>query len=137
MVRIASLTLILALAVGCGGTNPGGPPSVSGEASEAIVKARDLIIEASVGGIKFEKMADVKQLESQFPIGAEAIKNGTVIVVWGKKISEGIIAPPQIIAYESKVPTDGGWVLREDAKISKITADAFAAEAPKASPGQK
>ncbi len=136
MYRLAILTLFLALGLGCGGTNPGGPPATSKEASESIVKARDLIIEASVGGIKFEKLADVKQLESQFPVGAEAIKSGAVIVVWGKRISEGIITPPQIIAYESKVPTDGGWVLREDAKISKITAADFAAEAPKTAPAK-
>jgi len=137
MCRIAILTLFLGLALGCGSTNPGGPPAASKDVSEAMVKARDLIIEASVGGVKFEKLADVKQYESQFPVGAEAIKSGTVVVVWGKRIAEGIITPPQIIAYESKVPTDGGWVLREDAKISKITAAEFAVEAPKPATVQK
>lgn len=136
MHRIILLALCLGLGLGCG-TNPGGPPATAKEASEAIVKARDLIIEASVGGVKFEKIADVKQLESQFPEGAEAIKSGAVVVVWGKRISEGIITPPQIIAYETKVPTDGGWILREDAKISKITAAEFAVEAPKPVAGQK
>ncbi len=136
MVRFALVTLVLGLGLGCGGVSPGGPPAVSKEASTALVKARDLIIEASVGGVKFDKLTDLKQMESQFPEGAEAIKSGAVVVVWGKRISEGIITPPQIIAYESKVPTDGGWVLREDAKISKVTAAEFAAEAPKAS-GQK
>lgn len=125
------------LAIGCGRTDPGGPPNAPKDASEAILQARDLIIEAGVGGIKFEKLSDVKQLESQFPKGAAAINDGSVIVVWGKFVKEGMVANPAIIAYESKAATEGGWVIREDAKIYKVTSAEFASEAPKSTPAKK
>ena len=108
------------LVSGCGG-GASGPPAAPKDASSVIVQTRDLLMEASFGGPQFQKKADAKQFENQFPEAAKAIADGSVIVVWGKLLKEGA-ATPEIVAYESTATTADGWAVKEDAKLYKITA---------------
>lgn len=105
---------------GCGG-RASGPPASPTNASKVIVETRDLLLEASFGGMPFQKKADAKQYENRFPEAAKAIADGTVIVVWGKLLKEGVTSPA-IVAYESSASTSEGWAVKEDAKLYKVTA---------------
>ena len=105
---------------GCGG-GASGPPASPTDASKVMVETRDLLIEASFGGMPFQKKADAKQYESRFPEAAKAIADGSVIVVWGKLLKEGVTSPA-IVAYESTASTSVGWAVKEDAKLYKVTA---------------
>jgi len=44
-----------------------------------------------------------------------------VVIVWGKLLKEAA-ASPEIVAYESTASTAGGWAVKEDAKLYKVTA---------------
>jgi len=59
---------------------------------------------------------------------------GDVVVVWGAKMAgEGSSGSGtgEVIAYEKKVPTEGGFVLLTSGTVKQMTADEFKA-APKA-----
>ena len=120
---------LLSFVGGCGGTS--GPPEAPKDASKVIVQTRDLLIEASFGGAPFQKKADAKQYEGHFPEAAKAIADGSVVIVWGKLLKEAA-ASPEIVAYESTASTAGGWAVKEDAKLYKVTAAEVPA-APKSS----
>ena len=111
---------LLSIFGGCGG-GVSGPPAAPTDASKVMVETRDLIIEASFGSMPFKKKADAKQYESKFPEAAKAIADGSVVVVWGKLIKEGV-STPEIIAYESSASSSGGWAVKEDAKLYKVPA---------------
>ena len=106
--------------VGCGGGSSG-PPSAPKEASKVMVETRDLLLEASFGGMPFQKKADAKQYENRFPEAAKAIADGSVTIVWGKLLKEGVTSPA-IVAFESTASTSGGWAVKEDSKLYKVTA---------------
>ncbi len=118
------LYLLVGLAIsffgGCGGVSSG-PPSVPKEASKVMVETRDLLLEASFGGMPFQKKADAKQYENRFPEAAKAIADRSVSIVWGKLLKEGVTSPA-IVAYESTASTTEGWAVKEDAKLYKVTA---------------
>ena len=125
-ILIGSLMCLLS---GCGGA-VSGPPATPNDASKVMVETRDLLIEASFGSLPFKKKTDAKQYESQFPEATKAIADGSVIVVWGKLIKEGV-ATPEIIAFESSAATSAGWAVKEDGKLYKVTsADLPAAAKP-------
>jgi len=56
------------------------------------------------------------------------IQSGDIVIIWGSGYSA---ASKQIVAYEKKVPTEGGNVLLQNGTVKAVTADEFRA-APKA-----
>jgi hypothetical protein len=76
---------------------------------------------------------DLTPLQNDFPLACRAIRSGDVIVEWGVQMpGEGEKSDRQeIIAYEKKAPTEGGYVLLMNGNIKKMSAQEFQA-APKA-----
>ena len=76
--------------------------------------------------------SDLAQLESLYPHGYQAVKSGEVVVLWGASMAgEEGGGSEKVVAYEKKVPTDGGHVLLENGQVKSMTSVEFAA-APKA-----
>jgi hypothetical protein len=82
------------------------------------------------------KAADLARYEAGYPIGYAAVQSGQVVVQWGVPMileegGETAGGTTDVVAYEKKVPTEGGQVLLHNGTVKEMTAAEFAA-APKA-----
>ncbi|HEV8061879.1 MAG TPA: hypothetical protein VGP68_18515 [Gemmataceae bacterium] len=79
------------------------------------------------------KLADLGTARGMFPKAYESVKSGEVIVLWGTSPKgEGDVGNDEVVlAYEKKVPTEGGYVLMSAGTVKKMTA-AELNSAPKA-----
>jgi hypothetical protein len=77
------------------------------------------------------RLADLGAVEPMLPMSAQAIRSGDIVYVWGTGLSTGGNASSAVVAYEKKVPAEGGWVLTQDGTVKKMTANEFKS-APKA-----
>ncbi len=130
---------LVCLAAGCGGASRSPTPDdpmegvVLTEVGEAY-RAYTLF-----KGAPPSQLADFDKLKNLSPTGIAAIKRGEVIVLWGAKLPDtgeepGPTTAPEVLAYQKRVPDQGGYVLQLDRRIRKMTADEFKA-APKAGKG--
>lgn len=133
MIRLSLFAATLVLA-GCSSqpTQPAG--AVPG--GEAVLNEVAGLIRLYSGetGQGPKKAADLAKYETGHPLGYRAVQSGEVVVMWGAKIGgegEAASGPKDVIAFEKKVPTDGGWVLLQNGTVKQMTADEFKA-APKA-----
>lgn len=67
-------------------------------------------------------------LEPMAPVAAEYLINGELVYFWGSGLADG---GERIIAHQKTMDTDGCWVLLENGKVVKLSAEKFAS-APKA-----
>jgi hypothetical protein len=133
--KLASVALFVVSTcclLGCGGPGSGTTLDAPGGANEAIVEVRDMILDSSVMGTSLKKPEDAVNFEGKFPKGAAAVKDKTIVIVWGVGFKEGI-APEnaKLVAYEAKTPNDGGWIVKDNGEIYQVTAADFAPLAPK------
>jgi hypothetical protein len=77
------------------------------------------------------KPDDFNDYVDSMPTALERIKQGDYVVAWGVGRSSAPGMGNQILAYEKKVPAEGGAVLLRDGTVRQLTAAEFA-EAPKA-----
>ena len=68
--------------------------------------------------------------EASNPHGGGALRRGDVVMFWGGSLPSGNESSV-VLAYEKKVPEEGGLVLMQDGTVKEMTADQFRA-APKA-----
>jgi hypothetical protein len=80
------------------------------------------------------KAEDLRDYEPGGPTGFSALTSGTVVVLWGAKMSKTPEAANTVLGYEKDVPTKGGAVVMLDGSTKTMTADEFNA-APKAKKG--
>lgn len=83
-----------------------------------------------------KKLTDIRQYESGYPMAFAGLKNKELEVFWGGELLEPEAVVPEvssetILAFESKTPNEGGYVLLTNREIKKMTPDEFKA-APKA-----
>ena len=131
LLRLTALALVLALAAGCGSKSGGGN---AGAAQTPVLDEVAGLLRAASETKTPTKVADLAKYEPTFPTGYRAVKSGDVVVVWGAKMAgEGSSGSGsgEVIAYEKKVPTEGGFVLLTSGTVKEMTADEFKA-APKA-----
>ena len=127
--RFAPLLVAALLPLGCSSTpngNSGNPQSeLMGDVTGLL---RDYTAEHN--NKPPAKPADLAKYESLYSRGFQAVKAGTVVVVWGvpMPLTGGGTG---VIAYEKKAETEGGTVLLENGEIKQMTAAEFQA-APKA-----
>jgi hypothetical protein len=123
--------LTLFVAVGCSSSGSQGQSANSGMTDDLLEVAgmlRDFTAENQKGPAK---LADVAKNQPLYPRGYQAVKAGTVVVVWGARMPlPGQGGGTGVIAYEKKAETDGGAVLLENGDIKNMTAAEFAS-APK------
>lgn len=122
---------------GCSSSTNSGGSGTPGNA-DLLHEVKGLISAYSGETKHGPRSADVlTKYEQGFPLGMNAIRKGDIVVVWGVKmiVEEGSGGTQggttDIIAYEKKVPTEGGSVLLHNGTVRTMTADEFKA-APKA-----
>jgi hypothetical protein len=123
-----------ALLAGCSGSaKPSGADANPTEGSNVLQDVAGMLRDyASATGRNAARLADLAQLESLYPHGYQAVKSGEVVVLWGASMAgEEGGGSEKVVAYEKKVPTDGGHVLLENGQVKSMTSVEFAA-APKA-----
>ena len=139
--RAAALLLMFTLAasaVGCGGGTV--EPSVGLSTTEGV-ELRDLGDLYRAYSLQKKappkKMADLEPFEQGNPMALVGIRAGAIQVYWGGALSNpnadlpGETPSDKVLAYEAKVPKEGGFVLLADRSIKKMTPAEFQA-APKA-----
>ncbi len=126
--RIAALLMFVVSMAGCSKTPEAASPEFS------ILRDVDGMIRMA-NGKKITKPQELAQFENSFPLGAKSVKSGDVIVLWGVKMAneDGSGATGELVAYEKKVPTEGGYVLLQDGNVKMMTPAEFEA-APKPKP---
>ena len=77
------------------------------------------------------KPEDFSDFIDSMPTAFQRVKEGEYVVVWGVGRSAVPGTSGQVLAYEKKVPTEGGAVLLRDGTVKQMTAAEFNA-APKA-----
>jgi hypothetical protein len=74
------------------------------------------------------KVADLEAVDPYLPTAGGKIRTGELVYVWGAAYASG---GTQVVAYEKKVPNEGGYVLLQDGTVKKMSAAEFQS-APKA-----
>ena len=118
--RMLVLFVISTVCIGCGEKNLS--QTTPEGATPAIAQTLSIIQDSTYGGTKFDSVKDLSQFELSYPEAATAIKNGNVVVIWGRKILDNS-KDPKIIAYESNPGSDKVWAVKEDGKLHHVTAE--------------
>jgi hypothetical protein len=74
------------------------------------------------------KLAELEAVEPRIPLAGPAIRSGSIVYIWGAVYAAG---SNQVVAYEKKAPTEGGYVLLQDGTVKEMTSAEFSS-APKA-----
>ena len=127
----ATATLAVIAAAGCSSSGTPGQspaPGVSDNLSEVAGLLRDYTTEFQKGP---GKLADLAKNQPLYPRGYQAVKAGTIVVVWGVRMPQQGQGGTGVIAYEKKAETEGGAVLLENGEVKNLSASEFAS-APRA-----
>ena len=117
----ASITLVVL--AGCGG----GKPGIAGDAADATMRSRlgevhDLVF----GYYKShqqqapKKLADLQALEKMSPAGFQAIKDQSIVLIYGVPPDTGSSA---ILAYVKDADKQGGLALLANGNVKRVSAD--------------
>jgi hypothetical protein len=118
------------LTAGCGGGGSSGGTVAIDEGGKPALEdlGAGLKSLAEEGRKPPSKLAELGSFEPMVPVAGPAIRNGNVVYIWGAGYAAG---GTQVVAYEKKVPTDGGYVLLQDGTVKQMTGAEFQS-APKA-----
>src|SRR5262245_14986095 len=121
-----AVVVVVGLATGCGGPNAA---NVGSDGRTALTELGQMLKDLSSEGRKPPaRAAELESVEPMIPIAGPAIRSGDLVYLWGAAYTSG---GTQVVAYEKKVATEGGYVLLQDGTVRQMTADEFKA-APKA-----
>lgn len=65
--------------------------------------------------------ADLGTVDPFMPQAGADLRSGEIVYTWGAGLTGG----SGVIAWEKKVPSEGGWVLLQDGTVKSMTADEF------------
>jgi len=109
------------LATGCGDTKTSRP--VSEERKAALEELGQMLKALADEGKKPPaRLAELDAVEPLIPVAGPAIRNGDIVYVWGAGYAAG---GTQLVAYESKAATEGGFVLFQDGTVKNLSASEF------------
>jgi hypothetical protein len=125
------LVLCLGLAAGCHAT-----VATKGDPESTDFRELGDLWHAAAGkaGRPPAKLADLTPYQKMFPKAYDSVKSGNVVVLWGTAPKgEGDVGSgnEQVLAYEKKAPTEGGYVLMSAGTIKQMSASEFNAAVPK------
>jgi hypothetical protein len=131
LMKSSILTLVLAFvfcSAGCSSKNSKTDEQASKES--LVLRDVDSILRnfSGASGKAPTKALDLAAFESNYQEGYRAVKSGEIVVVWGVKMAgegEAANAPANVIAYEKKAPTEGGYVLLQNGTIKKMSKEEF------------
>jgi hypothetical protein len=111
----------IGLAAGCDSKDTAGALAVEGKG--ALQEVADMLRTVANEGKKPPaKMSDLEPVDPYLPTAGAKIRNGELVYVWGAGLASG---GTQVIAYEKKAETEGGWVLLQDGTVKKMSASEF------------
>lgn len=125
------------LCLGCGG-----PKQPSAEEA-ADITSKDQVTELGEM-LKFlakenkpmpKSEQDLVAIEPIFPLSAGKLTSGELVYAWNTPLKEG--AEPAILAHNSDAESNGGWVLFQDGKVSRVSAADFSAAKKLTKPKKK
>ena len=135
VVAVVIVGLFLA-ATGCsGGTKPANAPpgAANTQPANAFKEGKVPLAESDLGFLHFALTGQVNGKDPEtFPKDMEAgrtaiqvideriferVKSGEYIVRWGAPLTD------PVLAYEKNAPTQGGWVLRGNGRVEKLSAE--------------
>lgn len=127
-VALVVLCAVLSTMAGCGGESAS---TGKGLTSKAMLIDLKLLLEELAQNNRPipTKMADMEIHEPIRPSVYVGLLNKEIVYQWGAKINSS--ESGAVLAYDSKAPTDGGWVLMQDGNVKEMTVAEFNA-APKA-----
>jgi hypothetical protein len=133
LVHCLAFIVGLAIVAGCSSKTGGDIGELRG-APISLVEVSDLLRGGGANGQPATQLSDLEKNRKMYPRGYDAVRKGEIVVLWGtpmKGEGEGEKGAKQdLIAYENKVPQEGGFVLFSGGTIKKMTSAEFAA-APK------
>ena len=127
MIRLLSLVL-LASVMGCGLGGTGSVPATQADAGEGLNQLRDLLVEAAGVGPAPKKKADIAEYIGRYPAAVAGVNDGSLTVIWGKGIREGLGDDAEIIAHQTDTSGESVWVVRENSEIEKLSVEDFKKE---------
>ncbi len=122
--RLTAFVLCFLLVGGCSSAGP-----TKGDPESTEFQELSDLFHAAAGKVGHAptKLADLATAKGMFPKAYELVKSGDVIIVWGTPPKgEGDVGNNEVVlAYEKKVPTEGGYVLMSAGTIKKMSATEF------------
>jgi hypothetical protein len=121
MTRRLLLAWGLGLAAGCApsATAPEGKPE--DPAATELREVFELVSLATAEGGKPPKgVKDLAKYESAYPLGFDRLRAGKLVAVWGVGPDP---ASAGLLAHEKDAAAAGGWVVRRNGQVEKLTAD--------------
>ena len=129
MARIALLLVILPGICLTGCAKSAAERTLNDERKDTLKDLGDLLKSLNDEGTKPPaKLAALEPFEPRIPMAGPAIRNGDIIYLWGAEYASG---STKVVAYEKKVPAEGGFVLLQDGTVKEMSATEFGS-APKA-----
>lgn len=128
--RTLLAAVVLVAGGACVGCGDGERKGAAGEPGELALKdLGEFLKNLPADGKKPPtKMAEFEPLEPMAPVAGPALKDGSIVYLWGAGYAE---SGKKVVAYEKKTPTEGGYVLLQNGTVEKMSADEFKS-APKA-----
>ena len=128
--RVLVCLVLLFSVIGCGGGDSGKPAAASVPQKEVYEFAKAYLgFMADHGSSAPKKIEDLDAGKAAFPTVYGQAKSGDFIVVWNAALSEsGRENDKVVIAYEKKVPEQGGVILFGGGTVRQVTAAAFKEE---------
>jgi len=113
---------VVGLAAGCGGGSGSGV-AIDAGGKPALEELGAMLKQLSDEGRKPPaRPAELEAVEPMIPVAGPAIRAGDIVYLWGAGYASGGM---QVVAYEKKAPTEGGYVLLQDGTVKSMTADEF------------
>lgn len=78
-------------------------------------------------------MAELREYEAGYPMAIAALREGEIEVYWGgdlvnaEAIQPGETPSDKVLAFESRVPKEGGYVMMANREVKKMTPEEFQA----------
>ena len=117
---VSCLLVLQVVTVGCSSAPEAAPQQVN------LLREVDGMLRMA-NGRKIGKGPELTNLETNFPLGAAAVKSGEIVILWGVKMAseDGSGATGEVVAYEKSTPTSGGYVLLQNGQVKKMTSAEF------------
>jgi hypothetical protein len=128
MIRSLTAFLLASLLLsqtGCGGGNTPGKGDLSEANKAALAELGNTLKQLASEKKKAPaKLAELDPFDPMMPEACPAIRNGSIIYIWGAGIDEGAT---NVIAYDKETPDKGGYVLLSNCTVKSMSAADFQA----------
>jgi hypothetical protein len=125
--RAVAVLVGLGLATGCTGSNQ--VQTATEDYKAALAEVGEMLKSLAEEHRKPPgKLAELESVEPMIPLAGPAIRSGNIVYIWGAGYAAG---SNQVVAYEKKTPSEGGYVLLQDGTVKEMSSSEFSS-APKA-----